>query len=140
MIEVVGLTKYYGTFPALQNISFQVPKGQVAGLLGLNGAGKTTCLRVLTGYLNPSQGQTKIDGSDVFAQPLEVKKKIGYLPEVPPLYPELALEDYLHFVARMRGVPEPDFPAEFLRVTELTGWKTHASRFCETCLWDTANA
>ncbi|MBI3395403.1 MAG: ABC transporter ATP-binding protein [Spirochaetia bacterium] len=120
MIEVAGLTKYYGSFAALQNVSFQVPKGQVAGLLGLNGAGKTTCLRVLTGYLNPSQGQTKIDGADVFAEPLEVKKKIGYLPEVPPLYPELAVEDYLHFVARMRGVAEMDFPSEFLRVTELT--------------------
>lgn len=120
MIEVNGLTKYYGNHLALENVTFSVPKGQVAGLLGLNGAGKTTCLRVLTGYLNPSSGETQIDGLNVFADPLEVKKRIGYLPEVPPLYPELAVEDYLRFVARLRGLSESQFRDEFLRVTELT--------------------
>ncbi len=126
MIEVSGLTKYYGNHLALENVTFSVPKGQVAGLLGLNGAGKTTCLRVLTGYLNPTSGETQIDGLNVFADPLEVKKRIGYLPEVPPLYPELAVEDYLRFVARLRGLTEAQFRDEFLRVTELT--KLEAAR------------
>mgnify|MGYP001798319482 CR=1 FL=1 len=120
MIKIDGLTKYYGTFPALQDVSFNVEKGQVVGLLGLNGAGKPTCLRLLTGYLVPNSGSCLINGMDVFDNSLEIKSLIGYLPEVPPLYPELAVEDYLRFVARLRGVSAEDFPAEFLRVTELT--------------------
>lgn len=120
MITIQGLTKYYGQFPALQDVSLSIKRGEVVGLLGLNGAGKTTAIRVVTGYLMPSSGECAIDGIDVFSRPLEVKGKIGYLPETPPLYPELTVEDYLHFVARLRGVAEGDFPAEFLRVTELT--------------------
>ncbi len=120
MIEIKGLSKYYGDFPALRDVSFQIQSGQVVGLLGLNGAGKTTCLRILTGYLLPSDGEVTIDSIDVFAQPIEIKQKIGYLPKTPPLYPELTVEDYLRFVARMRGLPERDFADEFLRVTELT--------------------
>lgn len=119
MIEIKGLSKYYGDFPALKNISFRIETGEVAGLLGLNGAGKTTCLRILTGYLLPSDGEVTIDSLDVFARPIEIKQKIGYLPENPPLYPELTVEDYLRFVARMRGLPETDFADEFLRVTEV---------------------
>ena len=120
MIKTVGITKYYGSFPALQNVSFEVKTGEVVGLLGLNGAGKTTCLRILTGYLIPSEGETMIDGASVLSDPLGVKAKLGYLPENPPLYPELTVQDYLQFVARLRGVPEEKFEEEFLRVTELT--------------------
>lgn len=120
MIQINGLTKYYGSFPALRDVSFSIKSGEVVGLLGLNGAGKSTTLRILTGYLMPSAGDCAIDGVDVFSHPLEVKGKIGYLPETPPLYPELTVEDYLRFVGRLRGLPEADFADEFRRVTELT--------------------
>ncbi len=120
MIRVSHLTKYYGTTQALHDVSFEIPKGEVVGLLGLNGAGKTTTLRILTGYLMPTEGETFIDSVNVFTHPLEVKGRIGYLPEVPPLYPELTVREYLRFVARLRGIPEGEFDAEFRRVTELT--------------------
>ena len=120
MIRVSDLTKYYGPFAALQDVNFSIQAGEVVGLLGLNGAGKTTCLRILTGYLVPSAGECEIDGRNVFANPLEVKNRIGYLPEVPPLYPEMTVEDYLRFVARLRGIEKSGFESEFMRVTELT--------------------
>lgn len=121
MIHVENLTKYYGTFPALKDVSFDIQPGEVVGLLGLNGAGKTTCLRTLTGFLTPTSGECSIDGIDVFEDPLAVKHRIGYLPEVPPLYTELTVEDYLRFVARLRGVIDKEaFEEQFLRVTELT--------------------
>lgn len=119
MIKTEGLTKYYGDFPALRNLSFSVEKGEVVGLLGLNGAGKTTCLRILAGFLIPTEGETYIDGKNIFTDPLEVKSRLGYLPEQPPLYPELSVQDYLRFVARLRGVREDDFEQEFLRVAGL---------------------
>ncbi|MCB1324596.1 MAG: ABC transporter ATP-binding protein [Spirochaetales bacterium] len=120
MIEVQGLTKYYGTFPALQDVSFSIGQGQVVGLLGLNGAGKTTCLRILTGYLVPGAGECRVGNRDVFGDPYEARALIGYLPEHPPLYPEMTVQDFLHFVARLRGEMVPDFESEFLRVTRLT--------------------
>lgn len=123
MIRVSQLTKYYGDFAALQDVSFSINQGEVVGLLGLNGAGKTSCLRVLTGYLTASAGECSIDGINVFEQPLEVKHRMGYLPEVPPLYPEMTVEDYLRFVARLRGIAAEDFKDEFLRVTELAQLK-----------------
>ncbi|HMU82575.1 MAG TPA: ABC transporter ATP-binding protein [Leptospiraceae bacterium] len=120
MIEVKGLSRYYGDFLALDNVSIKIPPGEVVGLLGPNGAGKTTCLRILTGFLFPSSGEVLIDGVDVFSNPLESKKKIGYLPEQPPLYPELLTFDYLQFVGRLRGVEESSLKAEIERVAGLT--------------------
>jgi ABC-2 type transport system ATP-binding protein len=120
MIEVKDLNRYYGSFQALKDISFRIETGEVAGLLGLNGAGKTTCLRILTGYLSPSSGYTEIDGISVTDDPISVKGRIGYLPETPPLYPELSVKDYLQFVARMRGIQDSAFNEEFERVTSLT--------------------
>ena len=120
MIKVNQLTKYYGDHPALQDVSFELQAGEVVGLLGLNGAGKTTCLRILTGYLAPTEGETFIDNIDVFSKPMEVKSRVGYLPETPPLYPELTVEDYLRFVARMRGVAEADFAQELQRISQVT--------------------
>ncbi len=120
MIEVTDLSHHYGSFQALKNVSFKVPKGEVAGLLGLNGAGKTTCIRIMTGYLIPSGGSVTLDNLDVFSNPMETRGKIGYLPETPPLYPELTVTDFLRFVGRMRGIPEEEIPDQLNRVIKKT--------------------
>lgn len=105
MIEVEHLTKYYGPHIALWDVTFNVDKGQILGFLGPNGAGKTTTMRILTGYMPPSDGAARIAGYDVFKDSLECRRRIGYLPESVPLYPEMTVEDYLNFVAQLRGVP-----------------------------------
>jgi ABC-2 type transport system ATP-binding protein len=105
MIEVEGLTKRYGRATAVDGISFKVEKGEILGFLGPNGAGKTTTMRILTGYLPASEGTARVAGFDVFEKPLEVKRRVGYLPETPPLYPDMEVSDYLDFCARIKGVP-----------------------------------
>jgi ABC-2 type transport system ATP-binding protein len=105
MIEVEGLTKRYGRATAVDGISFRVEKGEILGFLGPNGAGKTTTMRILTCYLPPTEGAARVAGYDVFAQPMEVKKRVGYLPETPPLYPDMEVAEYLDFCARIKGVP-----------------------------------
>src|SRR5512139_1682493 len=105
MIEVEGLTKRYGRATAVDGVSFRVEKGEILGFLGPNGAGKTTTMRILTCYLPPTDGTARVAGYDVFAQPLEVKKRVGYLPETPPLYPDMSVRDYLDFCARIKAVP-----------------------------------
>src|SRR5665811_1322301 len=105
MIKVEGLTKRYARTVAVDDISFTVEKGQIVGFLGPNGAGKTTTMRVLTCFLPPTAGSAELAGFDVLRQPLEVKKRIGYLPESPPLYPEMEVVEYLTFVGRLKGVP-----------------------------------
>src|SRR5919199_5500292 len=104
MIRVEGLTKRYARTVAVDNISFEVEKGEIVGFLGPNGAGKTTTMRILTCFLPPSEGRASVAGFDVFENPFEVKKRIGYLPENPPVYPEMTIGDYLLFVARLKGV------------------------------------
>ncbi len=104
MIRVQNLTKYYGNFPALRDVSFEVEKGEVLGLLGPNGAGKTTTMRILTGYMPPSSGTATVAGFDVFRDSIEVRRRIGYLPETVPLYPEMTVRGYLDFMARLRRV------------------------------------
>src|SRR5579863_5796243 len=104
MIKVEGLTKRYARAVAVNDISFEVEKGQIVGFLGPNGAGKTTTMRVLTCFLPPSAGTATVAGFDVLEQPLEVKKRIGYLPESPPLYPEMETADYLRFVGKLKGL------------------------------------
>ncbi|HKX27981.1 MAG TPA: ABC transporter ATP-binding protein [Blastocatellia bacterium] len=104
MIEVEHLTKSYGQARAVSDISFKVEKGEILGFLGPNGAGKTTTMRILTGYLPATSGTARVGGFDVFQQSLEVRRRIGYLPETPPLYPEMTVENYLAFVARIKGV------------------------------------
>jgi len=106
MIKVEGLTKRYANHVAVDNISFEVQKGQIVGFLGPNGAGKTTTMRVLTCFLPPSSGSARVGEFDVLEQPMEVKKRIGYLPETPPLYPEMEVGEYLDFVGRLKGVPK----------------------------------
>src|SRR5215831_3367966 len=104
MIKVEGLTKRYARTVAVDNISFEVEKGGIVGFLGPNGAGKTTTMRVLTCFLPPTSGTVTVAGFDVLEQPLEVKKRIGYLPETPPLYPEMETAEYLTFVGKLKGL------------------------------------
>ena len=104
MIEVKNLTKYYGPHKAIDNLNFSVQKGEVVGFLGPNGAGKTTTMKVLTGCMAPSSGYAYIGGLDVFVNPIEVKRQIGYLPEVPPLYGAMKVREYLTYVANLKGV------------------------------------
>jgi len=110
MIKVEGLTKRYARTVAVDDISFEVEKGQIVGFLGPNGAGKTTTMRVLTCFLPPSIGTAQVAGFDVLEQPLEVKKRIGYLPETPPLYPDMEVGEYLIFVGKLKGLATGDVP------------------------------
>jgi ABC-2 type transport system ATP-binding protein len=104
MIQVEGLTKYYGSHPAIQDLNFTIERGEVIGFLGLNGAGKTTTLKVLGCVLLPTSGRVQIDGYDVVENPHEIRKRIGFLPDTPPLYGEMTVRSYLAFVAQLRGV------------------------------------
>ena len=112
MIEVSHVSRNFGTFRAVNDVSFSIPTGQIVGLLGPNGAGKTTTMRMITGFLSPSDGQIFIDGQDITKAPVESKKKIGYMPESAPLYGEMIVEDYLKYIAQMHGEnPEEKVPA-----------------------------
>src|SRR5271154_6319127 len=104
MITVQGLTKKYARTVAVDHISFEVEKGQIVGFLGPNGAGKTTTMRMLTCFLPPTAGTAIVAGFDVLEQPLEVKRRIGYLPQTPPLYPEMSAAEYLEFVGKLKGL------------------------------------
>jgi ABC-2 type transport system ATP-binding protein len=105
MIEVSSLTKYYGKRLAVDNISFNVEKGEIVGFLGPNAAGKTTTMRIITGYLGPTKGTVKIAGYDVLTHSLEARRHIGYLPEAVPLYADMGVRDYLTYMANLRSVP-----------------------------------
>jgi len=105
MIKVEGLTKRYARHVAVDHISFEVAKGQIVGFLGPNGAGKTTTMRMLTCFLPPTAGTAEVAGFDVLQKPMEVKRRIGYLPETPPVYPEMEVVEYLDFVSRIKGIP-----------------------------------
>jgi ABC-2 type transport system ATP-binding protein len=108
VIEVQHLTKRYGPVTAVDDVTFRVEKGEILGFLGPNGAGKTTTMRILTGYMPPTEGRAIVAGHDVLDQPLEAKRRIGYLPESPPLYPEMPVREYLLFCARIKGVPKAE--------------------------------
>lgn len=118
MIKVEGLTKRYARNVAVDNISFEVEKGSIVGFLGPNGAGKTTTMRVLTCFLPPTSGTASVAGFDVLNQPFEVKKRIGYLPETPPLYPEMEVVEYLNFVGKLKGIPKSELTRRVNEVTE----------------------
>jgi ABC-2 type transport system ATP-binding protein len=118
LITVENLTKRYATKIAIDGVSFQVEKGEILGFLGPNGAGKTTTMRIITGFIPASDGTVRLDGFDVFENPLDVRRRIGYLPENPPLYLEMTVASYLRFVAKIKGVPKEKLAAEINRVME----------------------
>ncbi len=120
MIQVDGLTKYYGEHAAIRNLSFTIQKGEVIGFLGLNGAGKTTTLKILGCVLLPTSGRVTIDGFDVVQNPHEIRQRIGYLPDTPPLYDEMTVGDYLAYVAHLRGVSASDVASRVAEAERLT--------------------
>src|SRR5687768_7980944 len=106
MISVTNLTKRFGTTLAVDNVSFEIPQGQIVGFLGPNGAGKTTTMRLLTGYLPPDDGEAQLLGHDLAANSLAIRRRLGYLPENNPLPEDLEVTDYLHFIGHLRGLHE----------------------------------
>jgi len=130
VIEVQHLTKRYGRVTAVDDVSFRVERGEILGFLGPNGAGKTTTMRILTGYMPATEGRAVVAGFDVFGDPLQAKRRTGYLPETPPLYPDMTVREYLDFVARIKAVP----PAERKQRVEAVMVKTRvddmATRHC----------
>ncbi len=128
MIEAEGLTKYYGAIPAVEEVSFQVGRGEIVGFLGPNGAGKSTSMRILTGFTPATRGRARVAGFEVHDQPLEVKRRVGYLPESVPLYEEMVVESFLRHVAVVKGVPRSARRAEADRVMERCGLTHMAKR------------
>ena len=120
MIEVQGLTKRYGRTVAVDDLTFSVRKGEILGFLGPNGAGKTTTMRVLTGFIPPTVGKVTVAGFDVMKEPLEVKKRIGYLPETPPLYTDMRVHEMLMFAGRIKGVPSNELKQRIQQISEKT--------------------
>ncbi len=130
MIEVQHLTKRYGNVTAVDDVSFRVEQGEILGFLGPNGAGKTTTMRVITGYIPATDGRAVVAGYDVFDKPLEAKRRTGYLPETPPLYPDMTVREYLRFVARIKGVPPKERKTRVEQVMSRTYTSDMANRAC----------
>jgi ABC-2 type transport system ATP-binding protein len=130
VIEVQHVTKRYGRVTAVDDVSFRVERGEILGFLGPNGAGKTTTMRVLTGYMPPSEGRATVAGFDVFDQAIEAKRRTGYLPETPPLYPDMTVREYLDFVGRIKGVPPKERKQRVATVMERTRVTDMAARHC----------
>ena len=132
MIEVDGLTKYYGDIRAISDLTFSIEKGQIAGFLGLNGAGKSTALKVLAGFLLPTAGSVRVDGIDVVAEPEKVRQRIGFLPEEPPLYKEMTVSDFLTYLGKLRGMGSSEVTARLPSVLDRTGLAQHGDRVIDT--------
>lgn len=121
MIKAEHLTKTYGLFTALHDVSFEINKGEIVGFLGANGAGKTTTMRILTGFYQPTSGKASIAGHSVTEAPYEVKKRIGYLPETPPVYPEMTVQSYLKFILELKKIPKSQHKANLEWAMEKCG-------------------
>jgi ABC-2 type transport system ATP-binding protein len=130
VIEVQHVSKRYGRVTAVDDVSFRVERGEILGFLGPNGAGKTTTMRILTGYMPASEGKAIVAGFDVFASPLEAKRRTGYLPETPPLYPDMTVREYLDFVGRIKGVAPKERKARVAEVMRKTHVHDMADRHC----------
>jgi ABC-2 type transport system ATP-binding protein len=130
MIEVQSLTKRYGPVTAVSDVTFRVEAGEILGFLGPNGAGKTTTMRIITGYMPATEGKVTVAGHDVFEQPVKAKRHTGYLPETPPLYPDMTVREYLQFVARIKAVPRREIKARVDEVMKKTWVADMANRHC----------
>ena len=130
MIEVQHLSKRYGPVTAVDDVSFRVERGEILGFLGPNGAGKTTTMRILTGYMPATTGKAIVAGFDVFDQPIEAKRRTGYLPETPPLYPDMTIVEYLNFVAKIKGVAAADRRHRVKTIMDRTRVAEMANRLC----------
>ncbi len=130
MIEVQHITKRYGGTTAVDDVSFRAERGEILGFLGPNGAGKTTTMRILTGYMPPTDGRATVAGFDVFTHPIEAKRRTGYLPETPPLYPDMTVREYLDFVARIKGLPSKGRRDRVSAVMQRTHVADMADRHC----------
>jgi len=130
VIEVQHLTKHYGPVTAVQDVSFKAERGEILGFLGPNGAGKTTTMRIITGYMPPTDGKAVVAGYDVLEKPIEAKRRTGYLPETPPLYPDMTVADYLMFCARIKGVPRAERATRVKATMERTRIADVAKRHC----------
>jgi ABC-2 type transport system ATP-binding protein len=130
VIEVQHLTKRYGRVTAVDDVSFRVERGEILGFLGPNGAGKTTTMRILTGYMPATEGKAIVAGFDVFDQPIEAKRRTGYLPETPPLYPDMSVIEYLTFVSKIKRVPAADRRQRVQQVMQKTRIDDVANRLC----------
>ena len=130
MIEVQHLTKRYGRVTAVNDVTFRVERGEILGFLGPNGAGKTTTMRILTGFMPATEGKAIVAGFDVFDQPIEAKRRTGYLPETPPLYPDMTVREYLDFVAKIKGVLSADRRQRVNTVMERVRVAEMANRLC----------
>jgi len=128
MIDLVNVSKSFGPVRAVHEVSFHVEPGEIIGLLGPNGSGKTTLMRILAGYLDPDEGQVSVDGVDVLTNTLEAQRRLGYLPENAPLYPELTTQEYLRMVANLRRIPEAEQPARLSEAIRATGLENHLTR------------
>ena len=128
MIEVKNLVRRYGPHIAVDNASFRIEKGEIVGFLGPNGAGKSTTMNILTGYLSSTEGTVKVDGQDILEYPTEIKRKIGYLPESPPLYMEMTVREYLSFVGDIKGIPKAEKKSRMNQVMETVGITDHSKR------------
>ena len=132
MIKVENLTRRFGDFTAVKDVSFTIEKGETIGLLGPNGAGKTTTMRMITGVLAPTSGSVFIDGTDLSRHPEKAKRRIGYLPEAPPLYNEMTVKDYLAFTGRLHMVPRRDLPENIERVLSSCGLSGYGEKVIGT--------
>jgi len=128
LVEVENLTKYYGDFPAVDGVTFEARKGEILGFLGPNAAGKTTTMRIMTGFMPPTSGTARIGGADIVEEPVAAKRQLGYLPETAPVYEDMAVGQYLAFFARLRGVPTRQvrdrvrYAMEATNITERENW------------------
>ena len=120
MIEVKNLVKQYGDHYAVDHLSFTVGEGEVLGFLGPNGAGKSTTMNIITGYISATEGTVTINGHDILDEPEEAKKCMGYLPEIPPVYPDMTVKEYLTFVAEIKGVPKEERFDDVMNAMEMT--------------------
>lgn len=128
MIEVENLVKYYGEYLALKGVSFNINKGEIVGFLGPNGAGKSTTMRIITGYLPATSGYVRLEGYEVYDNPIEIKKRIGYMPENVSLYTEMTVEDYLRFCAKLKGIKGKQVKSVLENTIEITGLTNYRKR------------